>query len=387
MPRRAHTIAIALGLLSVSMVAACKREAQPPERRTTTARRVAPAAPKKAPAALDFPAHGAAGGLQVAAGGGLVVAARAALGTIVRIGIRPADAAERRACRASLRAAFAELDRLEALLSSWRAGSDTSRLNRAAGAGPVPISAELAAVLAAGQRAAALSAGAFDLTFSPLSRLWKIGGAPHPPPSSSAIAVARARVDHRGLVLEAGRRRARLRRGQRIDLGGIGKGYIVDRLAARLRRRHGAFYLQAGGDLYFAGRRGKRRWRAGIRDPRGPAGSYFAVAELSDETFSTSGDYERYHLYRGRRYHHIIDPRTGHPARASRSVTILAASATEADWLSTAVFILGPRRGMALVERQPKVEAVIVGADGSLHVSSGMRSRLSILRPPIASHP
>jgi len=111
----------------------------------------------------------------------------------------------------------------------------------------------------------------------------------------------------------------------RIDLGGIGKGYAVDRAAAILRSRGVSdFMIQSGGDLYVAGRRGDRSWRAGIQDPRGPAGSIFAALDLSDSAFSTSGDYERFFMKDGRRYHHIIDPKTGKSPHGVRSVTIIA---------------------------------------------------------------
>ncbi|MNC85348.1 Thiamine biosynthesis lipoprotein ApbE precursor [compost metagenome] len=158
-------------------------------------------------------------------------------------------------------------------------------------------------------------------------------------------------------------------------MGGIGKGFAVDRAAAMLRS-HGIddFLVQAGGDLYASGRRGDRAWRAAIRDPRGDGN--FAAMDLVDTTFSTSGDYERFFIENGRRYHHILDPDTGEPARGSRSVTIVASRAVIADALSTGVFVMGPRRGMALIEELPGVEGVIVGDSGEILVSSGLRGRL-----------
>ena len=119
-----------------------------------------------------------------------------------------------------------------------------------------------------------------------------------------------------------------------------------------------------------------------FRIPRGPGGASFASVELRDATFSTSGDYERYFDKDGVRYHHILDPTTGQPARGCRSVTIVARDATMADGLSTGVFILGPERGMALVERLPEVEAVIVTADNQVRISSGLAGRVTIQRPP-----
>jgi thiamine biosynthesis lipoprotein len=140
--------------------------------------------------------------------------------------------------------------------------------------------------------------------------------------------------------------------------------------------------IQAGGDMYVGGRRGDRPWRLGIQDPRGPRDASFATVELSDATFSTSGDYERFFLRDGRRYHHIIDPSTGEPARGCRSVTIVAPSATLADGLSTGVFLLGPVDGMALIERLPGVAGVIVSATNEVLVSKGLKDRFKLIAPP-----
>jgi thiamine biosynthesis lipoprotein len=134
--------------------------------------------------------------------------------------------------------------------------------------------------------------------------------------------------------------------------------------------------------MYAGGANGAVAWRLGIQDPRGPPDAPFAYLDLTDATFSTSGDYERYFDRDGVRYHHILDPRTGQPARGTRSVTIVTGTATAAEGLSKGVFILGPERGMALVERLPEVEAVIVTADNRVVVSSGLRGRLHMERPP-----
>ncbi|MGC4085813.1 MAG: FAD:protein FMN transferase [Vicinamibacterales bacterium] len=132
----------------------------------------------------------------------------------------------------------------------------------------------------------------------------------------------------------------------------------------------------------MAGRRGDRFWRLGIADPRAPDGSIFARVELSDETFSTSGDYERFFVRNGVRYHHILDLKTGQPSRLSRSVTIVSKRPVLADGLSTGVFLLGPDAGMALVEKLPDVEAVIVGADNQVRISSGLKGKVEIIHPP-----
>jgi thiamine biosynthesis lipoprotein len=282
-------------------------------------------------------------------------------------------------------AVFAEFDRLDALLSVWKPGSDASRLNAAAGRSPVAVSGETLDILQAAARVSSWTAGKFDITFGALSDVWKFDhDQDNRVPSAAAIAARLPLVDHRRVVIDRPGGTAFIEReGMRIHLGGIGKGYAVDRAVAMLRSYgFGDFMVQFGGDLYVSGQPVDRPWRLGINDPRGAANDSFATLELSDATFSTSGDYERFFLKDGIRYHHLLDPQTGQPARGSRSVTIVAASAMIADALSTGVFIIGPRLGMQLIERLPEVEAVIVSADNEVLISSGLRGRVQLLHAP-----
>lgn len=288
-------------------------------------------------------------------------------------------------------AALAEIQRLDALLTTWQPTSEVSRLNAAAGSGEfVPVSSETFEVLERALWVARETRGAFDVTVGAFRGLWKFdedndGSLP----SRDDVLERLKLVDYRGLQLDAEERAARLvRAGQSVTLGGIAKGFIVDRAVAKLRAAGlEDFLVQAGGDLYAAGRRGDRDWRVGIQDPRGgsgspPSESSFALLSLTDAAFNTSGDYERFVIRDGRRYHHILDPATGYPVTHTRSVTVLAPTSFIADTLDTAIFVLGVERGMRLVESQPGVEAVIVDADNQVHVSSGLEQRLTLLRPP-----
>jgi thiamine biosynthesis lipoprotein len=292
---------------------------------------------------------------------------------------------DERAAAAAFEAVFDEFDRLDGLMSVWKEGSDIERLNRAAGDKPVPVSPEVREVLSMARQASEWSDGKFDVTFGVLSGLWKFdhdldGNIP-----ARADVLARLPlIDYQKLDVDEVKGTAFLRqKGMRAHLGGIGKGYAVDRAAAIMRGRGiNDFMIQSGGDLYVAGSRGDRPWRAGIQDPRGPAGSIFAAMDLSDSAFSTSGDYERSFMKDGRRYHHIIDPDSGEPAQGSRSVTIVTTRAVVADGLSTGVFILGPDKGMALIERLQGVEGVIVTTSNNLLVSSGLTRRLVVRAPP-----
>src|SRR5262245_41970015 len=240
---------------------------------------------------------------------------------------------------------FHEVENLDALMTVWRDTSDIQRLNAAAGQQPVPVSPEVREVLRIARRISDWTNGRFDITFAALSGLWKFDQDQDDTiPDPDAIRARLPFIDYRAVEVNDRAGTARIaKKGVRVNLGGIGKGFAVDRGVAILRR-HGLrdFLIQFGGDMYVAGQRGDRPWRIGIRDPRGPADRSFAAIDLSDGTFSTSGDYERAFLKDGRRYHHILNPRTGEPARDCRSVTLVTGQAVIADALAKGVFILGP---------------------------------------------
>ena len=281
--------------------------------------------------------------------------------------------------------AFDEFDRLDRLMSVWKPGSDVERLNAAAGQHPVSISSEVLDTLQLAGQVSEWTDGKFDVTFGALSGLWKFDhDQDNQIPPRSEIEARLPLVDYQALIVDPRAATAFLRKaGMRVHLGGIGKGYAVDRAAAILRARGlRDFMIQSGGDLYAAGGHGNRPWRAGIKDPRGDGDRIFAALDLRDSTFSTSGDYERFFLRDGRRYHHILDPDAGEPARGCRSVTIVARGAALADALSTGVFVAGPDAGMKLVERLPDVDAVIVTDRNEVLVSSGLTARLERLASP-----
>jgi thiamine biosynthesis lipoprotein len=287
---------------------------------------------------------------------------------------------------AAFDAAFAEADRLDRIMSVWQPGSELLQINAAAGGHPVPASADVREVMKTAIQVGDWTGGKFDVTFGALSGLWKFDAQnqDNSIPTSADIERRLPLIDYTTVRVDDAAGTVFLSRaGVSAHLGGIGKGYAVDRVAGMLRQAGlRDFMVQFGGDMFLSGRRGDRPWRVALRDPRGPLDQAFAAIELSDETFSTSGDYERFFMAGGRRYHHIIDPDTGAPARGARSVTIIARTSTLADALSTGVFVMGPDEGMALVERLSDVEAVIVTDDNEVRVSAGLRNRLVMLREP-----
>lgn len=284
--------------------------------------------------------------------------------------------------------AMAEIRRLEALMSSWQKTSEVSRINAQPGSF-VPVSPETLAVIDKGLWAGTISEGTFDITFQTLSGLWKFGDAQDPnpvPPKASEVARLRPHVDFRKVEVKRAERLVKIAPEQQLGLEGVAKGYIVD-AAATLLRRGGvtAFLLRAGGDLYGAGAKPDGQpWVAGIQDPRGSKEGYFATLDLRDRAFSTAGDYARAYTAGGKRYHHIIDPRTGYPASACRSVTIWAETALLADVIDDSAFILGPEKGLKLVESVPGVGAVIVDANNKVWVSQRLQGKVTVLHEPTA---
>ncbi|MDR1989340.1 MAG: FAD:protein FMN transferase [Acidobacteriaceae bacterium] len=280
---------------------------------------------------------------------------------------------------------FAEFDRLDRLMSVWKPESDIVKVNAAAGVHPVAVSPDVIDVVSIARQVSEWTEGKFDITFGALSDVWKFDQDQDDSiPSAEAIAARLPFIDYRQLRIDPAAGTLFLaKQGMRAHLGGIGKGYAVDKAVAILRE-HGIndFMVQAGGDMYVGGRRGDRAWRLGINDPRGKGGDSFATIELSNETLSTSGDYERYFIRDGVRYHHILDPALGQPARGARSVTIVTKRAVIADGLSTGVFVLGPEKGMALIERLPDVEGVIVTSKNEVLVSSGLKGRVTLVHQP-----
>lgn len=265
-------------------------------------------------------------------------------------------------------AAFARMKTLENVLSRHDETSDLSRLNRRAGEGPVEVDAGLLAVLRRARDAFDTSGGAFDPTVGPLVDLWIAAAKNDRVPSMEAVRTARERTGFDRVRIDEKAGTVSLPEGFALDLGGIAKGYIVDAGASVLREagiRNGL--LEAGGDLYaFGARPGGGAWRVGVQDPAaGESVSARLIARLavSDRGVTTSGHYRRFSVIEGKRFSHILDPRTGFPVeQAVLSVTVIAPDAAEADGLSTAVAVLGRDDGLARIDSLPGVEALVVEA-------------------------
>ena len=258
-------------------------------------------------------------------------------------------------------------------MSTYKPDSEISRINREAFERPVVVSAELYALIARALDLSALSGGAFDITYESVGYLYDFHAHRHP--SAAELEAGVKRIDYRLVELDPATFSVHFaREGVRINLGGIAKGYAVEQAAALLSANgieHAV--LNAGGDTRVLGDRRGSPWIVGIRHPRAAdASEVITRLPLVNEAISTSGDYERFFEEGGRRYHHIINPSTGEPTEGILSATVIGPDATMTDGLSTTMFVLGVEAGLALIERVPSYEAVLVSANGKISYSSGL---------------
>ncbi|HHT73902.1 MAG TPA: FAD:protein FMN transferase [Firmicutes bacterium] len=268
--------------------------------------------------------------------------------------------------------AFGEMERLEEVLSRHIVHSEVAKINSSAGEW-VSVSEPTIEVISLGLEIGELTKGAFDITVGVLVSLWGFGTGDYKVPSSEEIAEALATIDYRKVEVDKAGKRVRIPEGSVLDLGGIAKGYIVDQARSYLvKHRMQRAIVNAGGDISVIGARPDGTpWRVGVQNPNDPSQISWVIP-LQNNSVVTSGDYQRFFIQDGARWHHILDPRTGYPARELKSVTIVAQSAARADALSTAVFVLGWEKGKELVEKLPGVEGILVGSDNQVWISSGL---------------
>ncbi len=272
---------------------------------------------------------------------------------------------------AAMASVFDDMRRIDRLMSTWKEDTEISRVNREAGKHPVKISPELFTLLETSVQYSELTRGAFDITYASVGYLYDFKKGVHP--DQKAIDAALPGINWRHMKLDPKETTVFFTRpGMRIDLGGIAKGYSVDR-GIEILRKQGITraMVNAGGDTRIIGDRFGRPWVVGVRDPD-HEGKTFLKLPLTDTAFSTSGDYERYFDEDGKRFHHIIDPKTGDSARKCRSVTVISSNATRTDALTKSVFIMGPEEGIAFINTLSDADAVAVAPDGKVYYSKGL---------------
>jgi thiamine biosynthesis lipoprotein len=293
----------------------------------------------------------------------------AIMGTRVYVQLWADDAAKG---NEAIDALMAEMRRIDNLMSHYKPESQLSQINARANREPVQVDKELFDLIKLSTHYSQITEGAFDITYASVGYLYDYPRHVHP--TDAQIKAALPAVNWRNMLLDEAHHTVRFEHpGMRIDLGGIGKGYAVDRCVAILQARgFQRAVVTAGGDSRIIGDHMGRPWLVAIRHPDNPKKVVTRIP-LSDSAMSTSGDYERYFDENGVRYHHIIDPRTGHSASKVRSATILAPTATQTDGMSKTAFVLGPEKALEIINRMPEYDAVFVCPDGRVLYSTGLR--------------
>jgi thiamine biosynthesis lipoprotein len=269
-------------------------------------------------------------------------------------------------------AVLAEMRHIDDTMSTYKPTSEVSQVNDRAADGPMPITKELFDLLTTAREYSVITDGAFDITYASVGYMYDFRN--HVRPSEGQIAKALPAVNYRHVLLDPTHQTVQFsQKGVRIDLGGIAKGYAVDRGIDVLKSLGVTrAYVSAGGDSRIIGDRFGKPWIVGIRDPRKGPDSVISRIPLVDAAISTSGDYERYFEENGVRYHHIIDPHTGHSASKVRSATVIGPYATRTDGLSKTAFVLGPEKAMEIYNRIDDIDAIIVKLDGTVIHSKGL---------------
>ena len=284
--------------------------------------------------------------------------------------------AEREKAEAAIDQALDEIERLEALLSEWNPDSDISKINASAGLHPVEVGEEALVVVQAGLRVSEWSGGAFDLTWAALRGAYDFRPGLERAPTDEELAARLPKINWRDVLVDPARKTVFLKRkDMAIGTGAIAKGYALDRASAILRAAGlKSFMLFGGGQVQVHGTKQGRPWRVGVQHPR-QGSAYFGFVEATDGSVSTSGDYEHAFIdASGKRYHHLLDPRTGRSAERSYSATVLAPEGIYSDSLSTALFILGPTKGLPMLESLPfEAAAVVVSADCTLTLNEAAK--------------
>jgi len=272
----------------------------------------------------------------------------------------------------AINAVMAEMRRIDELMSPYKKTSELYRINQLAAKQELAISSEMFKLISRSIEFSRLTEGAFDITFASVGHLYNYRE--HKRPDDRTIKEQLGNIDYHNIVLNPKRQTIYFTRaGVFIDLGGIAKGYAVDN-GIRILQQRGIknAIVSAGGDSRILGNRHGRPWMMGIRNPRKHNGLLTRLP-LWDTALSTSGDYERYFIEDGVRYHHIIHPKTGDSARELRSVTIIGPDAITTDALSTSLFIMGIERGMALANKLPDIDAIMIDSKGRFFYSNGLQ--------------
>jgi thiamine biosynthesis lipoprotein len=268
----------------------------------------------------------------------------------------------------AINAGIKEIKRLEKMISSWDSQSQTTLINSAAGLKAVQVEKELFDLIYRSKKVSNLTSGAFDITFASMDGIWKFDGEDHERPADDQVARAREKIGYKNIDLNENDLEVSLNKeGMKISFGGIGKGFAANKAKKVMEKMKGVVggMVNAAGDLTVWGQSGGDPWKVAISDPKN-RNRALGWLELNNVSIVTSGDYESFLYMDGRKYAHIVDPRTGYPVTGLQSVTIVCPDAELSDALATSVFVLGADEGMALINKLKRVEGMIVTDTGEM---------------------
>ncbi len=290
------------------------------------------------------------------------------MGTLFDISVVENDSLK---ANSSIDLAIEEITRIEKLISSWDKNSQTSLINRNAGTKPVKIDAELFNLVKRSLAISKLTDGAFDISYASMDKIWKFDGSMKMMPTETAIKVSVAKVGYQNIILNEENQTVFLKlKGMKIGFGAIGKGYAADK-AKKLLISKGvkSGIINASGDMNTWGKQPNGDfWKVAITNPLNKKNA-FGLLPIKNGAVVTSGNYEKYQVFNGKQYSHIIDPRTGYPSSGIISATVFAPKAELADALATSIFVMGAEAGIDRINQIPKVECIIIDENGGIHKS------------------
>nr|WP_075341333.1 FAD:protein FMN transferase [Tenacibaculum agarivorans] len=271
--------------------------------------------------------------------------------------------------------AIQEIKRIENLISSWNPSSQTSKINLNAGITPVKVDSELFQLIKRSKKISQLTDGAFDISFASIHKLWKFDGTTINPPTKESIQLSVSKINFKNILLNEEKQTVFLKeKGMKIAFGAIGKGYVADK-AKKLLQSEGvvAGIINASGDMNTWGEQPNGDpWKVAITNPMDKSKS-FGTLPISNQSIVTSGNYEKFLLMQGKRYSHIIDPRTGYPTTGILSVSVIAPKAELADALATSIFVIGKEIGLDRINQLKNVECIIIDDEGGIHYSENIQ--------------
>jgi thiamine biosynthesis lipoprotein len=271
-------------------------------------------------------------------------------------------------------AAIGEVKRIENLISDWIPTTQISKVNQNAGSKPIKVDQEVFELVERAIKISKLTNGAFDISYASMDRIWKFDGTMKEMPSEEAIKKSVAKVGYQNIILNTEESTIFLKNeGMKLGLGGIGQGYIADKIKALMVAQGcKAGIVNVSGDIFAWGKQPDGKpWTVAIVNPMNK-NKVFALFPLEDSAVETSGSYEKYVTFNGKRYSHIIDPRTGYPATGIVSVSVFAKTTEIADALATGIFVLGVEVGLDLINQLKGIECIIVDDQGSVHASKNI---------------